>query len=138
MARDDRKKASDVFRESNYPFAKKVTLGEAFPMIADIQVQAKEIDYGNVVAAHWSGGKFVDCTNPLCFNGGFSVQSCVRAMVNDGAIREKFTGLCQGYEGSPKGRRKTRACMHAFEVEIEIEYKDVSEESSEEEPPRDD
>lgn len=38
----DRKKASDVFRESEFLFGKKVPFKEAFPEITDLEIRCKE------------------------------------------------------------------------------------------------
>jgi hypothetical protein len=32
--------------------------------------------------------------------------------------------MCQGYEGSPKGRRKYRSCVNSWNMKVDIEYKE--------------
>lgn len=41
----DRKKASDIFRETNYVFAEKGTFKEAFPEIVDITIEVIKTSY---------------------------------------------------------------------------------------------
>lgn len=31
--------------------------------------------------------------------------------------------ICQGYEGSPKGKRRYRSCINSFKVKVHITYK---------------
>ncbi|HEX7189232.1 MAG TPA: hypothetical protein VF423_13500 [Actinomycetes bacterium] len=33
------------------------------------------------------------------------------------------SSLCRGYEGSPKGRKRVRDCMHLFTVTIDLTYR---------------
>lgn len=126
---DKRQKASDVFREGYYPFVRKVSFAEAFPEIEDTRVEAKEYGYAPEAKQCWlytrehPPGEYVDCSNPLCYNGGFSIASVLRQMARDGLTEHETSGLCQGNEGSPKGRRIYRKCMHSFEVKVTIKYK---------------
>ncbi len=122
-------KASDVFREADFIFARKVSFAEAFPMIETIDIVVRE--NGDGVPA-WrrerflgkaTAGEYVDCSNPLCFDGGVSIGKLVRAMVaaGDSDSHEAYE-LCQGNEGSPKGRRIYRNCLNSFKLDIHIDY----------------
>jgi len=128
MGKGDRKKASDVFRESNFVFSQKVSFEEAFPEIADLKVIVEESGHGvrewNRVRHYGKNiGEYIDCSNPLCYNGGFSLGSILREMVRKRETHREETAICQGYEGSPKGRRKYRDCMNFFKITVDIQYK---------------
>lgn len=128
MSRNKRQKASDVFRETEFLFAKKSGFDQAFPQIASLSGTVEEDGDG---VSKWrrirylskETGEYFDCSNPLCYNGGFSVGNILRGMVASGATREEDTHFCQGYEGSPKGRRRDRDCMNSFRVTVDIEYR---------------
>jgi len=124
-----RKKASEIHRETNYVFSKKVPFTEAFPEIDDITVEVKESGHG-VYRNSCTGiygkdtlGEYIDCSNPLCYNGGFSIGRILWEMVRKQQCDLKTMKICQGYEGSPKGRRKYRSCCNSFDVAIKIIYK---------------
>ncbi len=129
MTMRDRKKASDVFRESNFVFVEKVAFEKAFPEIEDVSVVVEEQGDG---VSKWTStrsygkssvGEYIDCSNPLCYNGGFSIGSILREMVRNKDTHKEASEGCRGYEGSPKGRRKYRDCMNYFKIKIDIKYK---------------
>ena len=122
-------KASDVFRETQFLFAKKVSFKEAFPEIKKLEIRAKESGYGvyeefdtKYYSIEHLAGEFIDCSNPLCYNGGFSVGKILREMVREKETHYGGLKICQGYEGSPKGRRRYRRCINSWEVTIDLEY----------------
>ena len=129
--RDDRLKASDVFRETNYIFAKKVSFDEAFPEIEDLTVEVEEFGHG---ISGWGQkfiyrkqnfpGECINCSNPLCYNGGFSIGSILREMARNKQTELETEKMCQGYEGSPKGRKRYRDCSNSFKIKISIKYKE--------------
>ena len=131
--RDQRMKASDVFRESNPVFSRKVSFEEAFPEIADIVIEisedGKDVPYLEQGEKEYTyrirdyPGEFVDCSNSLCYNGGISIGSLVHKMYREHATELQISKLCRGYEGSPKGRRKYGRCLNFFRVEISITYR---------------
>lgn len=130
MTKRDREKASDVFRNTEFLFSKKVSFAEAFPAIEDIVVVVtrgghygvhewnKEERYGMNV------GEYIDCTNPMCYKGGFSIGNLIRMMeaTKQTHLEKAYIG-CQGYEGSPKGMRRYRSCTNHFSVMIDVKYK---------------
>ncbi len=128
MTSRDRRKASDIFNETNYPFAKKVQFAEAYPDIATLKVVVEEKGegvyqaLGSRVYSEKNVGEFVDCSNSLCYNGGVSIGSILRSF-KKGEEHYERTHICKGYEGSPKGRRKYRSCLNTFKVTIDISYK---------------
>ncbi len=127
---DKRQKASDVFNQTNFVFADKVSFDEAFPEIEDVVVEVKEP--GNILRRESKGihrkpylGEYIDCSNPLCHNGGFSIGTILREMVRDRQTELETYKICQGAEGSRKGRRKYRDCMNFLEIRVSIKYREV-------------
>lgn len=128
--RDRRLKASDLYRESTNPFVRKTSFAEAFPQITHLRVTITESDGGtDESSVYWTDGEFADCSNPLCYGGGVSIGTMLREMVRDRATDGEFTKLCKGHEGSRKGRRIYRKCLHAFTVRIAVVYADPDETS---------
>ncbi len=132
-------KASEVFRNSEHFFSNlssKVTFSEAFPEINDIKVEVietsepktnemlKEEKYQkNKVIYEKLIGEFIDCSNKFCYNGGFSIGEIIREMVSIKQTLIEGHLKCQGYEGSAKGKRRYRSCVHCFYFHVEIKYK---------------
>ncbi len=48
----------------------------------------------------------------------------IHAMVRDKKTDHEEERKCQGYEGSPKGRKRYRSCLHSFHIKAHIDYKD--------------
>ena len=131
MSKRDRKKASDVFRESTFVFGDKVPFEEAFPTIEDIEVRVTETGTGlfgesesRILRDKKHIGEFVNCSNSICYNGGVRIGSIINSMVSNLQTEYSKGHICQGYEGSPKGRKKYRNCVNYFKVEIHISYKE--------------
>ena len=126
-----RKKASDIFRETDYAFVKKVPFLEAFPELEDFRIEVRES--GDKI---WGGqersrvytkanppGEFVDCTNSVCYGGGVSIGEILRFMIDQGKTDDQISHGCRGHEGSAQGRRKYRTCMRSFDVKVALKYK---------------
>lgn len=133
MTGNKRMKASDVFQKTEFLLSKKVSFGEAFPEIEDLTVEVEEIS-DLVWGAPAQGGKrvyckerfpgeYVNCSNSRCYDGGFSLGGIIREMVARQATDNESMESCQGYEGSPKGRKRHRDCDHAFKIKVSITYK---------------
>lgn len=125
-----RKKASDVFLETNYFMRNKTTFEKAFPQIEDLKILVEESGEGvsdgkGVSYFNNDSGEYVNCSNPLCYNGGFSVGGILRNMVQDKQTHYEGTKFCKGYEGSPKGRIKYEDCDNFFKVSVDIKYKNI-------------
>jgi len=122
-----RLKANDVFAESHNPFVPRTSsFSEAFPSIKSIRVEIEEFDYGDFVGSsiYTQGNlsQFINCKNPSCYNGGFNVGELIHSMEYEKQTEREFEAECQGYEGSPKGKRRTGSCEHTFNVKIKISY----------------
>jgi hypothetical protein len=132
-----RDKAQDVFNQGNYFFAQKVGFSQAFPEITNLKVEVNESGDG---VSRFSGGlaiydqnlvgEFINCSNPLCYNGGIRIGFKLGEMVRKKETQGQFSGSCQGYEGSPKGTKKYRDCCNYFQVKIFIKYKEPASEQS--------
>ena len=129
MARKDRMKASELFNKSNPFFAKKVSFEEAFPKIEDVKIVVEEDgkdvrDWNRKSHYGRDVGEFIDCSNLICYGGGFSIGSILRDMVRENKTHAEERKFCKGYEGSPKGRDKYRDCINSFKVTVDIIYKE--------------
>lgn len=130
MSREDRMKASDVFRKTESLFSTKVSFDEAFPGIEDVSVEVEEygrgvtLEFNRLIYKKGEIGEYINCRNPLCYNGGFSIGEILREMVRNKQVDSVTSKLCQGYEGSPKGRKRYKPCMNGFKVKVHIKYKE--------------
>ena len=126
-----RMKASEVYRES--PFVTVVPFAEVFPQIEDFSLEVIEdnaVKVGERVTRSYNRVSLrdlvVNCSNPLCYSGGFSVGDILREMMRTGQTEYETTVRCNGYEGSPKGVRRYGDCYHFFEVKLRVKYKEVN------------
>lgn len=125
-------KASDVFQQRQLAFGSKLTFDEAFPEIKDFRAEVewmsahKERSSRAVYTKETCSGEYINCSNPLCYNGGFSLGRMLRNMVHCKQTHYEDSGQCQGYEGSPKGRRRYGPCFSFWNVKIDVEYKEPS------------
>jgi hypothetical protein len=129
MSGEKRPKAQDVFNQSNFVFSEKVSFKEAFPQVKSVRIKVDEGELGSqgTIPRYYSEGnigEFVNCSNPLCYDGGFSIGSILRSMVEKKEKHRETTEVCRGYEGSPKGRKKYSRCFHLFKVFVDVEYLD--------------
>ena len=126
-----RQKASDVFRESEFLIAEKTSdFAKAFPDIATVKVQVTEEGHfpaydRSRTRTYTQGefGEYIDCSNPLCHNGGIRIGQQLRAMQWGRQPMLEEMMFCQGKEGSPKGRRVYGPCMNSFKIKVEVSYR---------------
>jgi len=122
-------KASDVFQKTEYVFSQKASFEEAFPEIEDVSVEVEESGQGvhkgfnKLTYKKKYIGEYINCSNPLCYNGGFSIGGILREMIRNNKVDLETTESCQGYEGSPKGRRRYKPCWNFFKVKVHIKYR---------------
>ena len=137
MSRDKRQKATDVFNESKSFLGGKVSFAQAFPKIQHIIVKVHETGDGvwvpppggkdddpSSVYTETSLGEYINCSNSICYKGGFRMGWIIREMVRNREEKKDFSGSCQGYEGSPKGHKNYGPCGNYFKGNVEIEYID--------------
>ncbi len=123
-------KASDVFAESTSHFGKKVPFEEAFPQVAAMEVEVTEQGNGvprGAAIRHYSlannPGEYVNCHNPLCHNGGFSLGEVLREMVERRETVREVHRPCQGNETSPGGGRVYQECASLFKITVHLSYR---------------
>ena len=131
MARENREKLTDVINITNYVFSRKVdSFTEAYPTIAKLRVEVTESDLGVDKPKYtrtFTEGNFshaVNCHNSLCYRGGVELGWIIHDMVRNKQTDLEETKLCQGYEGSPKGKSRYGSCLHMFHIKALVEYKD--------------
>lgn len=129
--RDKRQKALDVFKETDFFLAKKASFDEAFSEIENLTVNIKEdgrgINQYNSESSYNKRslpGEYINCHNRLCYNGGFNIGRIIREMIRNKQIELETYEICQGYNGSPKGRRNYGPCSNSFSIKVLIKYKD--------------
>ena len=129
MSGSYRKKASQIHRETDYLFSRKVPFEEAFPEIDDVVVDVEEQgqvpQYRQHARQYTKANldEFIDCSNPPCYDGGFSICEILRNMVSERQRELETIKCCQGHEASAKGRRKYRPCANFFKIKVSIRYK---------------
>lgn len=145
MARESRKKASENSGETNNLFPNKAPFNAAFPEVEEIFIEVKEFEssmrkpendkewekamgsYSSYPRIHRYSknhfpGENINCSNALCFNGGFPIASIAGKMIRNKEPFKEGKEHCKGYEGSPKGKSKYRDCSHQFEFKVAIKY----------------
>jgi hypothetical protein len=130
---EERKKAQDIFNETNFVFKTKTTFEKIFPRIRNIKIEVKETGTGtfNSRISHYkkeSSSEYINCSNPICYNGGFKLGDIIRKMVYKNESDREGSAMCQGNEGSPKGRIIYKKCWNDFSYKIQIEYLELQDE----------
>ena len=118
-----RMKATDVFMAHPPWLGTTTDFSKSFPNIRDLTLRitehGDEITGGSKESIYTLSsppGEYVNCSNPRCYNGGIRIGQWLRFITEDTKTRE--TLLCQGYEGSPKGRRRDGPCDNYFDVHL--------------------
>jgi hypothetical protein len=124
----NRDKASDLHAKRDPLFGRKVSFAEAFPMIASVAV-AVEIDGRGVrglkETRHFDAGnlgEYMDCRDPRCYGGGFSIGQVLHNMVSKKQTHFEGWSRCQGQEGGSQ-RRRGSPCITQFDYRVDIVYK---------------
>jgi hypothetical protein len=116
---------SDILKKESNAFSSKDDFKGAFPEIQGISIHVAELEClvwmkeqaTHHLTAENPGGEYIDCTNPLCSGGGFSVGGMLREAVKNKEEKIEKCTACTGSETS--GRR----CFHAFTVSGSVKYK---------------
>lgn len=126
-----RKKAQDVFNDSEFLLGTKTTFRKTFPEIKVITVEIEETGegvYHSYQPLHFdkkSIGEFINCSNPLCYNGGFRIGRIICDMVSEKETDKEDSAFCQGNQGSPQGRKTYKKCLNCFDYKIHIKYREL-------------
>lgn len=133
MAEKARKKANELYQERPPLFVRQGQFGEVFPDIESVTVDVEESGYGagryrgNPVCANYEThnlpGEFINCSNPKCYRGGFSIGRILRHMASQKQTSHSTDEVCRGHEASPKGKRIDRKCLNTFGIRISVRYK---------------
>ena len=118
-----RQKASEVFGQRPFRI-------RDFPEVQNLTVEVDQEGEGVIGPPRryvWGRGdppeEYVDCCNPLCYKGGIFLGAKLHNMILGRRRHLKTLEVCQGYEGSPKGRVQYRPCLNTFRIEVSITYK---------------
>ncbi len=65
----------------------------------------------------------VDCNNPGCFNGGFSLGDVLREMVLGHQGEFIGTNFCTGQQGDPEESGPHPSCPTRFEIQAILRYR---------------
>jgi len=120
--------------ETKSLFPQKAPFKEAFPQIENLKVKVEESGEGIHESSNPRyydekvAGQYIDCSNPLCDRGGFSIGKILHEMVNKKETHNETSASCQGNEGSPEGKRIYRKCFNHFKVTVDIKYQEQKEE----------
>ncbi len=138
MGRNDREKLTDRINSSNYVFSRKVnSFEEAYPTVVSLRVEVTERDVGlGGSSQSWTlteknFNHALNCSNPRCYGGGVEIGWIIHDMARDRRTDLEETKKCQGYEGSPKGMKRYRSCLHSFHIRAHVEYKNEIKKSDE-------
>jgi hypothetical protein len=128
-------KLSDVEAQTNYLIPRVAsTFAKAYPNVETIIVELRPSGegfepFGNdreclYVYTKDSMVSIINCRNPRCYGGGLNLDYLIRWAVVEAKQHEYETVMsCQGYEGSPKGRRKDGPCDTRFRIKVSVTYK---------------
>ena len=136
MSSLDIEEASDISQNTGFMFSERGSFAEAFPSIEDIQVVVRRSVNHNIAGLsteeHYERYgenvvEYIDCTNPMCCNGGFSIGNLIQKMIasNQTNLQKDYIP-CSGYEGSGDGIGRHHRCINYFGVRIAIKYKSAS------------
>ena len=94
---------------------------KTFPMIRDISIEVLEEGIRNPRRYDKSSnsGLLFCCSNPKCTNPGILIEPILREMVEKRQSHKETWKVCDGFEPSPKWRRKT-PCDRSFKITIEL------------------
>lgn len=122
-------KLSDVEAATDYAIPRVVTAFEkAYPEVKILQFEVEGSDtWGRYKVDHKGTEKnfrqLINCANPSCYRGGVDLGRILRWSLIPGkqsSFEDRIS--CCGYEGSPKGRRRTGSCDTYFRVKFVVEY----------------
>jgi hypothetical protein len=103
--------------------------GECSPEIAAMRIEVVEtrLPFGagkalRVFTMKNHPGEHIACSAYLCCSGGFQIGEMLDHMVRQRTARLSALVACQGYRGSPKGRRRYGPCSNQFSVSISLSF----------------
>jgi hypothetical protein len=130
MAGDEKRKAGKLVNERTPILQRKSTYATTLPTIEDIFVEVTEHGSGvfempfTRTYIKLNVCDHINCSDPNCYNGGFSLGNLIREMVDKKQTHLEKNEICQGYQGISPGKREFKKCLNFFEVRITIKYKE--------------
>jgi hypothetical protein len=125
---------TDRLNKTEPVFSRKVnSFQEAYPTVASLRAEVSESEIGlGGSRGSWTFTEHnfqhaVNCSNSVCYGGGVELGWILHDMVRSRKTEHEETKMCQGYEGSPKGRRRYRRCLNTFHIKIHVVYRDDEE-----------
>ncbi len=115
-------------------FGTKEPFSEVYPMIEQLRIEVSEsgrglggatATFGSASYVLESFREYIDCSNPLCNNGGVRTSLLIGGMVRGKKTDSEFSKGCQGIEPSTR-RDMNKPCLNRFTVKIHLDYKGVS------------
>jgi len=125
---DQKKKLSDVERDSTFVFRKEASsFAEAYPTIKSLRVEVTEKMIASPakpthVYTERTFRHTVDCSNPACYSGGVTIGFEIHNMVAKDETEREWIAPCEGYEGN--SQKRTRSCATLFTIRATIVYRD--------------
>lgn len=74
--------------------------------------------------------RVIACSNPRCQQGGYDLSAYIITLARDRKPQMEGQIYCNGYEGTPKGRRKGDACFNGLTFSITASFHTDSSSSS--------
>ena len=92
-----------------------------------IEVVETRLPFGAAKALHVytmenHPGEFIPCSAYLCCSGGLAIGRMLDRMVRSWTANLSSVVPCQGYRGSPQGRRRYGPCSNQFSVRISLTF----------------
>lgn len=115
---------------------KENAFGEKYLEMEDLRIEIDESGVGvcgfgateenRVYTLESKIDKFIKCSNSKCYKGGISMRGILQKL--DDIVSKKQTScefdmVCQGDEGSLKGKKLYQHCNNHYKIKIEIKYK---------------
>ena len=115
---------------SNRFFGLTTKFESAYPQLEDAIIRFTESEFGNnpkpgVWSLRSNGGQ-MRYSNPRCNRGGFEFDREVDLMLYAGVSERELRLNCPGDEGSPKGRKIGRGCLHSIKGTITLKLRNDS------------
>ena len=105
------------------------TFGECIPEIAAMRIEVTEtrLPFGaakalRVFTMDNHPGEHIACSAYLCCAGGLPIGEILDRMARHRTTSFSAVVACQGYRGSPKGRRRYGPCSNEFSVSITLSF----------------
>jgi len=94
---------------------------KTFPMIREISIEVLEDRARNPKRYNKSSnsGLLFCCSNPKCTNPGIFIEPILQEMVDKRQLYKETWQVCNGFEPSPKWRKKT-PCNRSFRITINL------------------